>query len=66
MEIKTTVSGCGADDGDFLQWSKTEWQLHGAAKAATDRKEDICRPESDFIVFTENFPDQTRCSFAPK
>ena len=52
MIEKTSGSGCGMSDGDYLSWSQSQWRLEGAAAWTSLSVPELCKKESSMVVFS--------------
>ena len=62
MVARTAGEKCGKEDGDVLGWGTSQWELFGDASFAEVTTEDLCRRESDILVFTEKVPNSIDCT----
>ena len=52
MVKRTSGEDCGKQEGDYLAWTKTSWELQGAASWTEVGLEDLCRKDSSIQLFT--------------
>ena len=52
MLARTKGKECGKEDGDFLSWANTSWNLRGGAKWTNVSVEELCRKDSGIQLFT--------------
>ena len=62
MEKRTAGELCAKQDGDYLSWSNSSWELSGSAKWTEVEEEDLCRKDSRIQLFkTERLADINDC-----
>ena len=52
MVRMTAGEDCGKQDGDYLAWAKSSWELQGATRWTELLLEDLCRTDSSIQLFT--------------
>ena len=52
MVSRTSGEDCGKQDGDFLSWTNSSWNLEGSARWTEVPVEDLCREFSSIQLFS--------------
>ena len=66
MIEKTSGSGCGVSDGDYLSWSNIQMSLEGEATWTSISVPELCEKGSSLVVFTAIMPAGDCINLCPK